>query len=127
MDAILFYRGPFNRLPVTFRLICKACSLFSFSCIISVPTGRNTAKTAGPAAHFTKLVYFSYGILDRQAHAVSFYRQSDNRSLSLLSLNRAGLHTLTADSHATVGRTTKGITKAYYSLYRNTGSCCRNI
>lgn len=110
-----------------FVLFARLAACFLLAALYQFQRAANTAKTAGPAAHFTKLVYFSYGILDRQAHAVSFYRQSDNRSLSLLSLNRAGLHTLTADSHATVGRTTKGITKAYYSLYRNTGSCCRNI
>ena len=116
MDAILFYRGPFNCLPVTFRLICKACSLFSFSCIISVPTGRNTAKTAGPAAHFTKLVYLSYGILDRRADVPSFCCKSDILPFPLLPLDYSRQFKSPDKPSAAGGRTTAGIQDTQYMI-----------
>lgn len=116
MDTISFCRDPFNRLHVTFHLIYKTCSLFSFSCITSAPMGCKCDRDSRPAAHFTKLVYLSYGILDRRADVPSFCCKSDILPFPLLPLDYARQFKSPAKPSAAGGRTTAGMPDTQYMI-----------
>ena len=105
-----------------FVLFARLAACFLLAALYQFQRAANTAKTAGPAAHFTKLVYFSYGILDRQSDAGPFHCEPCIPPFPLLRLDNACPFTPAALSVAG-GRTNTEKVKTQTIILSKIGHC----